>query len=508
MSLGKRIAISIFAILLLFSINIGTYFWSNEQRNIGLVALQKAISSQLRANEAKQLLENKHKEVLVLKTLKETTLEPLEQSELDYIKSGIDDITDKLGSLHSFSSPQTLPTLDAALQEFVSLSEIWQHFLASYNSVMEPYDAEQLTDAYQKVFNGISEYQRVESRNAEDQAVQINSTIELTSKINVLVFLSSIFLTSTLGFVLIRYTNNSLLALKEGVRHVSEGNLDYRIPEFSRDELGELAAAFNNMSGRLKQAIAQVQRAKDNADRANQAKSIFLANMSHELRTPLAAITGYSELVAEEIEEDPDIRGEALVEDVEKITIAGKQLVELIQDILDISKIESGKMQLNNEWFDANQSIRDAATTVQPIANKNGNTLHLELEAGTPQLFCDRTKFRQVISNLLSNACKFTSHGEITVRDKILSVDDKEFVEYSVTDTGIGMDEEQTSRIFESFVQADLSTTKKYGGTGLGLTISKQFCELMGGSINVESEPGVGTTFWIRLPLARTPLSQ
>lgn len=505
MSLGKRIAISIFAILLLFSINIGTYFWSNEQRNIGLIALQKAISSQLRANEAKQLLENKHKEIQVLKTLKETTLEPLEQSELNYVINGIDDITDKLGSLHDFSSPQTTAALQTALQSFANLSEIWQHFLSAYNSVIDPYETEQLTDAYQHVFNSISEYQRVESRNAEEQNVQINNTIELTSKINVLVFLSSIFLTSTLGFVLIRYTNNSLLALKEGVRHVSEGNLDYRIPEFSRDELGELAAAFNNMSGRLKEAIAQVQRAKDNADRANNAKSIFLANMSHELRTPLAAITGYSELVAEEIEEDPDIRGDALVSDVQKITIAGKQLVELIQDILDISKIESGKMQLNNEWFDANLTIFEAATTVKPIADKNGNTLTLQLENESSQLFGDKTKFRQVISNLLSNASKFTSQGEITVRDNIIKVDDKAFVEYSVTDTGIGMDKEQTARIFESFVQADLSTTKKYGGTGLGLSISKQFCELMGGDIRVESEPGAGTTFWIRLPLARAP---
>lgn len=503
MSLGKRIAISIFAILLFFSINIGTYFWSNEQRNIGLIAMQKAVSSQLRANEAKQLLENKHKEILVLKTLKETTLEPLEQSQLDYVKAGIGTIKNKLDSLNNYSSPQTSTSLNTLRTQFSNLSEIWVHFIESYNSVIDPYDTEQLADSYLTTFHSIGEYQAVESRNAEMQTVQINATIELTSRINVLVFLSSIFLTSTLGFLLIRYTNRSLQALQDGVHHVSNGDLDYKIPEFSKDELGELALAFNKMSSRLKQAIGQVQRAKDNADRANQAKSIFLANMSHELRTPLNAITGYSELVAEEIEDDPDINGQALSADVQKIALAGKQLAELIQDILDLSKIESGKMLLNNEWFDSNAVVYEAVTTLQPTADKNNNQLKIELSETDTQLFGDKTKFRQVLFNLLSNACKFTDNGDVIVRNTIVDVDSRAYIEYSVCDTGIGMDEAQTQRIFDSFVQADLSTTKKYGGTGLGLSISQQFCELMGGDIRVESEPYVGTTFSVRLPLAK-----
>ena len=507
MSLGQRIAISIFAILTFFAINIGTYFWGSQQRSEGLLALQLAIGGQLKANETKQLLENKHKEILILNTLKDTNTDPLTDGKIEHFRQGIAVIKGRIDSLEHFSSKQTQSAFTLLSQRFTSLEAIWLRFLAEYNAGLQPYSMEKLTNGYSLVYNGLSAFQSKESKNAEQQTVQINKTIHLTDQINIIVFLSSIFLTSTLGFVLIRYTNRSLHQLEQGVKHVSEGDLSYRIPEFSRDELGTLAKAFNEMSSRLSKAIGQVQRAKDTADQANKAKSIFLANMSHELRTPLNAIIGYSEMIHEDIEADPNIRGEEVAPDIEKVWTAGKHLLMLINDILDLSKIESGKMQLNNEWFNPNEVIAEVIATIRPIADANRNVIHPELSDTMPTLYADVTKFRQVLYNLLSNASKFSTEGKISVRSDVLNSKGLDYVQFAVKDSGIGMTEEQTQNIFDSFVQADLSTTKRYGGTGLGLAISKQFCQLMGGELYVRSAIGKGTTFYLELPLTDLPES-
>ena len=230
-------------------------------------------------------------------------------------------------------------------------------------------------------------------------------------------------------------------------------------------------------------------------EEASQHKSQFLANMSHELRTPLNAIIGVSEMLRED--------AEALKQDTEpldRVLGAGRHLLALINDILDLSKIEAGRMELQLEDFALAPLIEDAVKTVEPLAAKNTNQLVVHCDGAIGSLHADSMRLRQALLNLMSNANKFTERGTITVDARHGQENGRDCVTVAVADTGIGMTPEQMSRLFQEFSQADASTTRKYGGTGLGLAISKRFCQMMGGDITVESEPGHGSTFTIRLP--------
>jgi len=267
-----------------------------------------------------------------------------------------------------------------------------------------------------------------------------------------------------------------------------------------RDEKGDVAfyeGAVVDITDRKLAAVA-VQQAKEAAEAANQAKSAFLANMSHELRTPLNAVIGYSEMLQEQAHD----RGIAdLIPDFQKINSAGKHLLGLINDILDLSKIEAGKMELYIEPFEVSSTLLDISTTIQPLLVKNDNRLELVgIDSRLGVMRADLTRLRQILFNLLSNACKFTSGGTITLEASRHATGGQDEITLVVSDTGIGMTAEQLARLFKEFSQADASTTRRYGGTGLGLAIAKRFCLLMSGSIDVASEPGKGSRFTVRLP--------
>jgi signal transduction histidine kinase/CheY-like chemotaxis protein len=230
---------------------------------------------------------------------------------------------------------------------------------------------------------------------------------------------------------------------------------------------------------------------------ASRHKSEFLANMSHELRTPLNAIIGYSEMLQEEAE---DQHAEAFVPDLQRIHSAGKHLLELINAVLDLSKIEAGKMELYLESFEVAPLVRDVAAVLEPLAQKNANRLEVRCAPDVGAMRADLTKLRQALFNLLSNACKFTERGVVSLAVTREATADGAIVMFAARDTGIGMTPAQLARLFEEFGQADASTTRRYGGTGLGLALSRRLCRMMGGDITVASEPGRGSTFTIRLP--------
>jgi signal transduction histidine kinase/CheY-like chemotaxis protein len=284
------------------------------------------------------------------------------------------------------------------------------------------------------------------------------------------------------------------------LHEIASGDFTQRVKVGNRDELGALAANVNRTSEQLGDLYRQLEMASEH-------KSAFLASMSHELRTPLNAIIGYSEMLYETAQDDGQ---DEFLPDLIKIRDAGRHLLGLINDILDLSKIEAGKMDLYLEEVDLAGLIEEVRSIVEPLAAVNGNRLEIVCSTSLGTLYTDRTKLKQSLLNLLSNAGKFTHEGRIKLEVRPADAE----ISFIVSDTGIGMTEEQQGRLFQAFSQADASTTRQYGGTGLGLAITKSFCEMLGGNIAVASTPGQGSTFTITLPdrgrvaLAATPLPE
>ena len=314
-----------------------------------------------------------------------------------------------------------------------------------------------------------------------------------------------------LGYV----QRQSFQPLKEAVEvlnRMAQGEREIEMPKQSgllsseTDEVGQLINALESYQKeskeleRVKRLTEELEVARDEASEANAAKSKFLANMSHELRTPLNGILGYADLLLEEAEDDGNDR---MAADLNKISHSGKHLLSLINDILDLSKIEAGRMELYLTDFRVSDLMEQTKTISQTLADKNGNSLVFEYaddEDDNKHIRGDETRLRQCVVNLISNAVKFTENGTVTITSTPYDKDDTKWLSIAVSDTGIGMTEEQLGKILQEYAQADTSTAANYGGTGLGLTITTSLIQMMGGFLDVESEYGTGTTFTINVP--------
>ena len=312
---------------------------------------------------------------------------------------------------------------------------------------------------------------------------------------------------------LVNRMTNPVKELSDIMTRAEEGESQLFATVHGPSEISHMASAFNKMMAVLEERDARLRgqrdlleqevairtqelvQARDEALLASKHKSEFLANMSHELRTPMNAILGYTEMAIEELEGQ---EFDELVADLKRVIKATDQLMSLIDNILDLSKIEAGHMELYIEPVDFREVIQEAVDTAQPLIKKNNNELHMEIvnDSGD-ELLIDGGKLRQILLNLLSNAAKFTKNGRID----LLAQHDANSLTFSITDTGIGMTEEQQLHIFEEFRQADMSTTRDYGGTGLGLAISQRFCQMMGGEISLKSTAGEGSRFTVDIPL-------
>jgi len=503
MNLSKRIALTSSVILVFYFFTVVVFLWSTKVSREIVDELQSVIRSQYLVSDVSQQLNELNTRLKVLDAVASAQdKNELDASEQENLLNSVENIGGSLTAIRETAGTGLMGRIHGIDLADEIISQ-WKGLIDHAEEVGQPVQIYSLV-AFGYEFDKTKTQLDLDGGVLRSLATELNRNIDeseaLINRVSLWVFLVSALIALTLIFFLIRYTQKSLSQLRQGTKEWSKGNLAHRIWVTGKGDLPQLAESFNAMAEKLDASMEQANEERQRANKANQAKSGFLANMSHELRTPMNAIIGYSEMLLEDIEDGAELDPDDVSADLGKINAAGKHLLGLINEVLDLAKVESGKMSVYNETADLEQLVKDVTTTVQPMVVKYENTLETVLKIEDKQIRTDVTKFRQILMNLLSNAAKFTRKGKIIVTASRFMEDETDMLSISIQDTGIGMTKDQLEKVFDEFTQADDSTTREFGGTGLGLSICKKFAELMQGRIDVESTPDEGTCFTFVVP--------